>query len=319
MAITSRNTWSEGVRANATWLSVVFFYAVLANVPYWVASGEFGLSNQGSFCVQYATVGLIALAVPASLSATLLFAVIFADILCGVCASYCIPARECLENLRAANSFSGVRLAYAISVLLLTLLTVMTAAFLPIRSLARKQKSGVAASLVMFAVTALCADAFSLHIADNYLPRSSRPKPNPDQLDVRGFYTFRLARIPVVRLVRLEEIDAANRGKAAAAKGVPSPVPSAAGAAIQVAGVFSSDDKRELPNLVLILVESWGLVHDAPLKEALIQPYTEPNLSPAIKCSRGPLRFMERRSPAKPASCVAARSASTSSKHRRRI
>ena len=80
--------WFEKLCGNVPWLSFVAFYAILANVPYWFASREFGFIQLGLFCLEYVTVGLLGLFIPRFLSATLLLAIIFADLLDGVCGSF---------------------------------------------------------------------------------------------------------------------------------------------------------------------------------------------------------------------------------------
>ncbi len=56
------------------------------------------------------------------------------------------------------------------------------------------------------------------------------------------------------------------------------PIPSATGIAIRSAGIPFGDTNRESPNLVLVVVESWGLSQDSPLKQALVQGYTQTDL-----------------------------------------
>ncbi len=88
-------------------LLFVTFYAVLANIPYWVASHTFGFSPLGWFCVDYTFVGLVALVVPRFVSAVLILITIFIDLLCGVCMSYFLPVHECLESLGVAHELSA--------------------------------------------------------------------------------------------------------------------------------------------------------------------------------------------------------------------
>ena len=96
-------TWhgalTEVQRRHIRWIGFVAFYTIVANLPYWIASQEFGFTNLGWFCVQYPVVGLIALVAPRIVSAFLLFAVIIADLLCAICISYYLPVRECLRTL----------------------------------------------------------------------------------------------------------------------------------------------------------------------------------------------------------------------------
>jgi phosphoglycerol transferase MdoB-like AlkP superfamily enzyme len=291
MAPVLRRTWVERLRELIPWLSFVAFYAIFANVPYWVASREFEFSRLGSFCIQYATVGLIALVVPRYLASFLLFAVIFADMLSGICQSYGIPIRECVVNFRAADAFPGARLVYAFSVLLLALLTAATAALLPVQSLTKKQKWLAAACLAAFGVLILGADIRTPHIATSYLPSSLYRSFNSDRLDVSSSQSRRLARLPIFQIVRSERLDAAIRAKEEKDEGPQSPVPSASEVAVHAAGIMEGNGNRELPNLVLVIVESWGLSVNAPLREALIQPYQAPNLLAKYEVVQGTVPF----------------------------
>ena len=66
-------------------LFFLFFYSILANIPFWTASDAFGLVHHGLFCLEYAAVGLLALFVPRILAAGLLLLLMATDLVCGAC------------------------------------------------------------------------------------------------------------------------------------------------------------------------------------------------------------------------------------------
>ncbi len=245
----------------------------------------------GLFCVEYAAVGLISLFVPRFVTVPLLFLAICADVLCGICETYLIPVRECLLNLRVAHAFSSSRLLYLVAALVLTLLTAVAAAFVPGRSLAGSQRWKAAICLMALTTLIVGADFVSLRLAAGEPLLSYRMQSKNDVLDLGGFKVLRLARVPLFRLMRLAKIDAATRAKEMRGMGKQAPVLGATAAAVEAAGIFSADNRRQSPNLVLVIVESWGLANDAPLRQALVQPYLEPDVLSRYEVIQGSAPF----------------------------
>ena len=273
------------------WLSSVLFFLIFANIPYWVASRQFGISPIGLFCVQYATVGLVSLIAPRIVTSVLFFVMVCLDVLCGICETYCIPIRECFENLRSAHSFSEPRIVYGVMVLILALLASAAAGMVPGRKMTRAHRWKAALCYATFAVLILGTDFVAISLTAGRMPFGHRAASSMDQLNLSGDDNFRLARIPIVRLVRLEMIDAGVRAREAKDMGAQSPVPSAAGAAFRASGVLSAADPAAAPNLVLVIVESWGLSNDAPIRQALVQPYLEPGVEAKYQVSQGTVPF----------------------------
>ena len=286
-----RHSWAKKASEHVPWLSVVASYAVLANIPYWIVSREFSFSRLGWFCIQYAVVGLLALVVPRLLAAALLFFVISADLVGGVCTSYYLPIGQCLANVSAAHALSGRRLFYAVAAVLLALLTVLTAALLPARALQAKQRSMAALCLLVFAAAILAVDCLSIRLATGHMPVLFGAPPAGDGLDLRLFSNPRLVRIPIIRLARMETSDANIRAWEKNGAASQSPVPSAAAIALRAAGISAGGGNRELPNVVLILVESWGLASDSPLKESLVAPYVQPDVIARYAVVQGEVPF----------------------------
>jgi hypothetical protein len=283
--------WFEKLSRNVPWISFVAFYGILANVPYWFASREFGFLQIGLFCLQYLTVGLLGLFIPRFLSATLLLAIIFADLLDGVCASFSLPVAESLENLGVVHALSGTRLTCATAAFLLAALVVATSLFLPGNTLPKNQRRRAAVCLLAFGLVIVGADISSIRLATGYLPPSLRSSKCSDGVDMRVSQFPRLARIPVIRLVRAAALEGALRrvGEISAASAVA--VPSATEVAVHHAGIMSGDGSRERPNLVLVVVESWGVAVNSPLRNALVEPYLQPNLLSEYQVVQGSVPF----------------------------
>jgi hypothetical protein len=69
------------------------------------------------------------------------------------------------------------------------------------------------------------------------------------------------------------------------------PIPSATGIAVRSAKILPGDKNREMPNLVLVVVESWGLPQDSTLKNALVQAYTQTDLLAKYDLLQGTVPF----------------------------
>jgi hypothetical protein len=279
------------VHGNVPWLSFVAFYAVLANIPYWFAAREFGFSPLGWFCVQYVVVGLVALVVPRFVSASLLLAIIFADLMCGICRSYNLPIQATLQNISAADAFTGTRLAYAAATILLAVLGAVISLFLSGNALAKNQRRRAAVCLLAFGLFIVGTDTFSIHLATGHLPDFVRLTTGADGVDLRMSHMPKLARIPVIRLVRMVVAEHAIRVAEKIDGASVAAVPSAMEVGLRNAGILSDRKNGESPNLVLVVVESWGLARDSQLKEAMVQPYREPDLLARYEVIQGSVPF----------------------------
>ncbi len=291
VALRFRFIGSKTTSAYTPWLSFVAFYAVLANIPYWFISHEFGFLQIGWFRIQYLTVGLLALVLPGFLSASLLLVIIFADILCGICLSYYLPIGECLENLSAAHAFSGARIFCVVVALLLVLLVTFTAGSLPGNTLPKSHRLCAAACLLAFAALLVGADVLSKSLIDGRPPAPLNIRSKVDARDLRLSKLPLLVRYPLLRLAKIEIAGAIVR--AAGKKNVTSalPVQSATAVGLRTARLLPAETNRESPNLVLIVVESWGLAKASPLNEALIQSYRQPNLLANYDVVQGTVPF----------------------------
>lgn len=278
------------------WIACVVFYVIIANIPYWFASRELDFVQMGLFCAQYAAAGILSLFLPQFIIAPLLFLLICSDILCGICMSYCISLYECLANLHAVSSYSFDHHLLAVSILVLALFTAAASTQVPGRWLSRSQRWKAALCLGAFAVLILGTDAISLRIAKGHIPFLSRAISGPgesstDSLAMAHFRALRFARIPIIRLVRFERIEAAIRAREERDKGSHAPVPSASAAALAASGIFSSQPRQVQPNVVLVVVESWGLAEDLPLRQAFVQPYLQPDVQSRYQVSQGTAPF----------------------------
>ena len=277
------------------WILFVIFYAVLVNIPYWVGSHELGFLHNGWFCIDYAAVGLIALFVPRNLSAALLLAVIAADLVAGVCQSYYLPVAECFTNMGVFHSLSGSRRHAVIAVVLLTLLVTSIAALLPAARVRDRHCRSAAACFIACVAILTMGDCFTCMRSTGHMPYSvsfGQTTRTVDGTGLRRFSDVRLVRIPLIRLIRMEREDATVRMWTRVSEAsAPAAVPSATAQAMESTGLTTGKDLHELPNLVLVLVESWGLATDSSLNGALVKPYSQPELRDRYEVLQGTVPF----------------------------
>jgi hypothetical protein len=287
----SPHPWATRVSGNLSWLCFVAFYCIFCNIPYWIAAHEFGFSPLGWFCATYAAVGLIALFVPRPVTLVLLLVLTTADIICGACMTYYVPVRECLENIRVAIESSAAHPLRSLLVLLSLLLIAAVASLMPSKELPKHQRRLAAACLVLFAIVTVGGEALSIVRATGHFPIPFQTRPVRDQFGPDGSNALQLARAPIVRLSRLWRMDEEIVALEENGRMARSPVPSAMGVAINAAGIKSGEGNRELPNLVLVLVESWGLAEDSSLRDAMVKSYSQPELLAKYEVLQGSVPF----------------------------
>jgi Sulfatase len=279
------------VSGNIPWVCFVTFYCIICNIPYWIAAHEFGFSPLGWFCAQYAAVGLVALFAPRFVTLIWLLVLTAADLISGACMTYHVPVRECLENIRVALESSVAHPLRSLSVLLSILLIAAIVISLPSKGLPKDQRRLAAACLVAFVVVVVGGEALSISRETGHFPIPFQTRPVRDQLGSGSSSALDLARVPIVRLSRLWKMD--EKLVALEEKGRTGrfPVPSATAVALGAAGITSGESNRQLPNVVLVLVESWGLAEDSTLRNAMVKFYSQPELLARYQVLQGAVPF----------------------------
>ena len=269
----SRQCISDGLAAGL----LVVFYAVLANIPYWAACPFLRIRGNGYFCVEYCAVGILALFVPAAVSSVALLFAIWLDIAVAVSETFGIPISQCLANLGVFRSISSSRLEDAGLVVVLSLVFCWFAAFLPHSQMRGRNRGYAAIGLGLFATTLLLIDYGSAARRSGSLlsPIRNGFHKAGDVVGPGYYRELHPTRLPVVRLVRSEINYARVRARANALGSVSSPVASATGIADRQIQTAAGETPRILPDLVVVLVESWGLHEDPEVADSLAEPYQE--------------------------------------------
>jgi hypothetical protein len=274
-----------------TLIFYVIFYAFLVNLPFWVARPLLGFFHDGWFCVEYAVVGLIALFVPSVLAALLLLAVILTDMLCAVCETFVLSPMECLRNLGSLGDLPSHRFGGILAVLAVTLLIVGIAGVLPGRAIRKDYGWGATTALTGFLLICGATDGISFVQKIGYIPHSYPiPAWSGDSIKRSSLQLPRLMRRTVVRLATQPYMDqhtwSHNTGR-----GLDTPAASASAAAFHLASLDPSTNGGLKPNLVLVLLESWGLAADDELRKALVQPYMQKDLTSRYQVLQGTVPF----------------------------
>jgi phosphoglycerol transferase MdoB-like AlkP superfamily enzyme len=291
MKIIARLSGSWSFSDIAYCLFFVTFYAIFANVPFWAASHWLGIVLLGWFCLEYAVIGLLALFVPRILAVSLLLLVISADMLCGVSKTYYLAPTECLANIGALHGLPATRLLAVAAVGVLILLVSSIAAFFPVAAIRGAYRSYAAASLLAFVVLAVSVDCTVLVRKTGQAPNLLQPAFRDDGLSSHYMNYLWASRYPIIRLLRSERILGLHRNTLNTTPEDDSAVPSAAALAVSSAGLTAGKKSAGMPNLVIVLVESWGLAIDSSVRDSLVRPYSNPSLLAQYKVQQGTVPF----------------------------
>jgi hypothetical protein len=270
----------------------VLFYGVVANVPFWVASHSFGLIQKGCFDLSYALAGILALFLPRIPAAMFLLLAMLVDVVASVCVTFYLPLSECLSSFPVLQGFSRAGHSAILIVLGLTLLTIIASWSLPaqkIRGIARRRTvASLIVTMVSFvSVDVVYANIVSLAGGSGHLAHPFRLSATFDRVPVdRNPQKLRLARPSEFRLIR-NEIQYLQGSFQMAS----SPVSNATIRALRYVGITAARGGNEVPNVVLILLESWGQSSDAAVKDALLVPYFQPRLMARYQVFQGTVPF----------------------------
>ena len=254
-----RHSWASETSSSRSWVVYAIFYLIIANIPYWVAAHEFGfVDRRGLFCLQFMTVGIVSLFIPRVLSGVLLILAMAADLICAVCESYDLSIQECLSNMGVYHVLTGHRLELAILISSAALLLGLSASVLRGLTVRRTDRRRIVVCLLAFAVFSISTDLATISLDTGRFPTSFRGESAKDWISADKLRPPRLTRISIIRLVRVAESDFKIQAGLMAGSSSPTRVQSATAEALRHVDLTPANGSQELPNLVVVVVESWG-------------------------------------------------------------
>lgn len=256
-------------------------YIASINLPFFVACRLLSLWPNGYFSFDYLVVALFALFLSRLAAFSLVFLVTIADIVHSICTTYAFSLNDLVESARYLHELS----AYRLGMIPLTIVVIILTSWLESYLLTKLIKEGDHAVffVTLFAFLSLC---ISIDLVNGRLPKLG--------VDFRHG-TFRMVRFPIAALAS-RETDAI-RIRRLAIIGKNAPLLGATSLTFrrfsfsQQADIRKSPVNDDLPNVVLVVVESWGKIHDQLLEEDLIQPYEQPDIRRKYDVVRGDVIF----------------------------
>jgi len=254
-----------------------FVYIVAANIPAWIAGHVFGLMVRGLFGIDFLVVGIVSIYLRRAFSASLLLITILLDLLHCVTKTYLFSPSELLRSASGGSDFALSHL-WGIAILASSL---AIACFGAMAAPYRNAKKEVQGQIVpVFLIVLFCFGAVDFS-------RGQLPINHPDgQLG-----SIRLLRGVTESLVLEEwnhqkQMDARRlrSSKGFLIKGASSMLP-----IVRIAASTGAGSNR--PNIVMVLVESWGSLFSPAIGSSLKDPYQGEDINSIYRVSSGTVPF----------------------------
>jgi len=252
--------------------AAIFLYVVAVNIPCWIASQSLGFLLKGLFNVEYVVIGILSVFVRRSLVVVLMLSAIVLDILSSISWTYMLSASELLGSARFLFEFAPSHIWDMVAVAICTIMICLMAVLATKDRVPDRQRRYVVLTLGVFVILCVIVDAGT---GQNGMFRLDH------QL---GF--IRLTREPVRSLIAVQKYkhlvpDGTNASVVAASTVLVGLTPTT--------NSLRMDAKA--PNLVLILLESWGNALDTNMNESLLRPYSNSNIREKYTMRRGTVPF----------------------------
>ncbi len=229
------------------------------------------LLPHGFFNLEFLLLGAIGLFVPRSAAFVFLFLDLLADLAYSVCSTYQFSLESLLASLRFLPVLPGSRIFEGASFLIGSALICFVLCRIQPLPQQRPRTAVALISCIVFLIP--------LGILAGQNPM------RPQDLSLQ--ISFRVVRSPVVSLMVREPFFSAIDKMSRSA--VDLPTTSASSGAITF--LDSRPGFEESPNLVLIVVESWGMLLDPQLAQKLTAAYDDPRIARRYKISQGTVPF----------------------------
>jgi Sulfatase len=266
------------------WYLFLLAFLVLPNLPLLLAARPLNLLPNGYVDLDYLLIGLLSLFVPGAVTFVLLLATIWIDFIHATCVTYFLTPIEYFYVSLYAGQLSTTRLGLIVAALGSAVLICLACVGCTSHRLRGRQRWPAAAIML---VPLLLLTMVDLLGARGIVPASGSV----------GSSTG-LTRTPILSLLHSQAMY--ERYERALNLGGQGAMPSATSIAFHRLRDYprggspaiqgAQQDTRA--NLVLVLVESWGLAGDLSLRRAMVEPYSDPALRATYDVVQGTIPFL---------------------------
>jgi len=270
-----RRPFAPGFR----WYTFLAAFLVLPNLPLLLVAHPISLLVRGYVDLDYLVIGLLSLFVPRFVTFVLLAVAIALDFIHAACITYLFAPAEFFHVIRYGGLLSTTRIGLIVAAIVITLAVCLAAVFFTSRRAAGRERRIAFVTMTVILLILALSDILTARVLH-------RTEETPGS---------RLARTPTLSLIHSQIIyDRYERGLRV---GGMYAMPSAMSLALNHLRDYPAHDSstgtsvQMRPNVVLVLVESWGLANDLALRQALVEPFSDPALQARYKVLQGNMPF----------------------------
>ena len=261
--------------ADFRWYLFLPAFLILPNLPLLLAAHPLNLLLHGYIDLDYLLIGLLSVFVPRVVTFFLLLAAIILDFVHAACVTYLFSPAEFLNTMRYGGLLSTTRIGLIVAAFVAALLVCLACvACTSPRLSGRQRKRASATMLIPFLLLAL---------ADLRSARDILLHPGDENNSAR------LSRTPTLGLLYSQVIY--QRYERGLRLGGQYAMPSAAALALNHLQDYRTSPPAQQPNVVLVVVESWGLARGLSLRRAMVEPYADPRLHAEYQLLEGTMPF----------------------------
>ena len=253
-------------------LPAALAYLLAANLPMWLTAHVLGLQLKGYFNIELSAIGILAVAISPLPIWILLLCATALDIVSSISWTYMLPPFDLLQSARSVGEYLPSHVLVLAAVILVLVVGSLASVAVLFRLESGHQRRMAAVILGAFSACCIVTDLKTGQI------RTFRPD--------RQVGCIRLTREPF----RVLGLAQRYREKVSGG-GVVIPFNRASTIPIQRVSVETIGQRLNLPNVVLVLVESWGKPLSRDVDESLVRPYTSDRIKTKYTVSMGTVGF----------------------------
>jgi phosphoglycerol transferase MdoB-like AlkP superfamily enzyme len=265
----------RGGAAEFRWYLFLPAFLVLPNLPLLLAAHALNLLLHGYIDLDYLLIGLLSLFVPRVVTFLLLLAAIILDFIHAACVTYLFSPAEFLNTMRYGGLLSTTRIGQIVAAFVAALLVCLACVACTSPRLNNRQRRVASATMLIPFVLLVLADLGSA--------RDILLHPGDENNSAR------LSRTPTVGLLYSQMIY--QRYERGLRLGGQYAMASATALALNRLSDYRALPPAQQPNVVLVVVESWGLARDPSLRRAMVEPYSDPRLHAKYEVLEGTMPF----------------------------